>query len=60
MRQCFVCKDFKEVKPIGMKEIKCKEVFLCEECNEEVKKISSKNKLSKFYNDKYRSLKIVK
>jgi hypothetical protein len=42
MKHCFVCKKFSEVTPIGMRKIKCREIYLCEECTKEIVQIKLK------------------
>jgi len=36
LRCCFVCKITCKVKPIGIKKMGCKEIYICEKCDQEM------------------------
>lgn len=42
-KPCFICKLNKEVKPIGLKKMGCKEIYLCENCSTEMKDMHIKS-----------------
>lgn len=41
---CFICKLCKDTKPIGLKKMGCKEIYICQECNAEMKEIKQSPK----------------
>jgi hypothetical protein len=34
--RCFICKFTREIKPVGLKKMGCKEIYICKECDKEM------------------------
>lgn len=34
--RCFICKFTRQVKPVGLKKLGCKEIYTCQECDKEM------------------------